>query len=34
MRLVNTVIIVMYDVINYSLLLPNLVAFYVKLNEI
>ena len=34
MRLVNTFIIVMYDVINYSLLVPNLVAFYVQLNEI
>ena len=34
MRLVNTFIIVMYGVMNYSLLKPNLVAFYAKLNEI
>ena len=27
-------IITMYGVMNYSLLMPNLVAFYAKLNEI
>ena len=34
MGLVNTFIIVMYDVMNYWLLRPNLVAFYAKPNEI
>ena len=34
MRLVNTSIIAMYDIMNYSLLIPNLVAFNAKLNEI
>ena len=34
MRLVNAFIITMYGVMNYSLLMPNLVAFYAKLNEI
>ena len=33
MRLVNTFIIVRYDVMSYSLLSPKLVAFYAKLNE-
>ena len=33
MRLVNTFIIVIYGVMHYSLLRPNLVAFYAKLNE-
>ena len=34
MRLVNTFIIAMYGVMNYLLLMPNLVAFYAKLDEI
>ena len=34
MRLVNTVIIAMYGVMNYSLLMPNVFAFYAILNEI
>ena len=34
MRLVNTFIIAKYCVMNYSLVIPNTVAFYVKLNEI
>ena len=33
-EIVNTVIIAMYGVINYLLLMPKLVAFYAKLNEI
>ena len=32
-RLVNIFIIAMYGIMNYSLLMPNLVAFYAKLNE-
>ena len=34
MRLVNTFIIAMYGVINYALLMPNVIVFYAKLNEI
>ena len=34
MRLVNIFIIVVYGVMNYLLLRPNLVAFYAKLKEI
>ena len=34
MRLVNNFIIAMYGIMNYLLLLPTLVAFYAKLNEI
>ena len=34
LRLVNTFIIAMYGVMNYSLLMQNLVAFYAKLNEV
>ena len=34
MRLVNTFITAMYGVMNCSLLMPVLVAFYAKLNEI
>ena len=34
MRLINTYIITQYGVMNYSSLMPNLVAFYAKLNEI
>ena len=34
MRLVNSFIIVMCGVMNYSLLMQNLVAFFAKLNEI
>ena len=34
MRLVNTFIIAMYGVMNYSLFMPILVGFYAKLNEI
>ena len=34
MRPVNTLNIAVYGVMNYSLLMPNLVAFYAKLNEI
>ena len=33
-RVVNTFITAMYGVMNYSLLMPVLVAFYAKLNEI
>ena len=33
-RLVNTFIITMYGVVNFSLPLPNLVAFHVKLKVI
>ena len=33
MRLVNTISAI-YGVMNYSLLLPNMVAFHAKLNEI
>ena len=32
-RLVNIFIIALYGIMNYSLLMPNLVAFYAKLNE-
>ena len=31
---INTFFIAMYGVMNYSLLMPNLVAFYAKLHEI
>ena len=34
MRLINTFIIAMHGVMHYSLLMPNVVAFYAKLNEI
>ena len=34
MRSVNMLIIAKYGVMNYSLLMPNLVAFNAKLNEI
>ena len=34
MRLVNTFIIAMYSIVNYSLLRQILIAFYAKLNEI
>ena len=34
MTLVNTCIIARYGVMNYSLLMPNSVALYVKLHEI
>ena len=34
MRLVNSFIIVMYGVMNYSLLISNMVAFYARLYEI
>ena len=34
MRLVNNFIIAMYGIMNYLMLLPTLVAFYAKLNEI
>ena len=34
MRLVNNFIIAMYGVMNYSLFLQNLVAFFAKLYEI
>ena len=34
MRLLYTFIIAMYGVMNYPLRMPNLVAFYAKLNEI
>ena len=34
MRLVSTFIIAIYGVMNYTLLMPNLVAFYAKLFEI
>ena len=34
MRHVDTFIIAMYDVMNYSLLMPSLVAFYAQRNEI
>ena len=34
MILVNTFIIAMHGVMNYSLLMPNLFAFYAKLHEI
>ena len=34
MRLLYTFIIAMYGVMNYPLRVPNLVAFYAKLNEI
>ena len=34
MRLVNSFIIAIYGVIDYSLLMPTVVAFYAKLNEI
>ena len=33
MRLVNTFIIALYGVMNYSLLMPNLLVFYAKLKE-
>ena len=33
MRPVNTLMIVMYGVMDYLLLMPKLVAFYAKLNE-
>ena len=33
-RLVNTFIIAMYGIMNFLLLMPNLVVFYAKLNEI
>ena len=34
MRLVNTFIITIYGVLNYLLRKPNVLAFYVNLNEI
>ena len=34
MRLINTFIIAMYGAMNYSLLMPNLLTFYARLNEI
>ena len=34
MRFVNTFIIAMYDVMNYSLRMTNVVAFFAKLNKI
>ena len=34
MRIVNTFIIAIYGVMYYSLIMPNLVAFYLKMNEI
>ena len=34
MRLVNTFIIAMYVVMNYSLLIPSALEFYEKLNDI
>ena len=34
MRFVNTFIIAMYVVMDYSLFMPDLVKFYAKLNEI
>ena len=33
MRLVNTLLIAMYGVMNYSLPMPNFVAFYAKQND-
>ena len=33
LRFVNTFIIAIYGVMSYSLLMPNLVAFYAKLNK-
>ena len=34
MSMLNTFIVAMYDVMYYTLLMPTLVAFYAKLNEI